>query len=171
MTGSFLQTPRLALYLALGVLVLIGGGALLSALSTPDRAEARLAGAAQIYREASLAAAAPSRADRYPSHAVCADASRAGDALKARFAGAALRSGAKLGELRLEPSSTPEQMLTTLTLEADARGQEGELKGLLAALAAEGPVVILDTLDLSSNGAETALRLKGRMLCRERRLP
>jgi hypothetical protein len=62
-------------------------------------------------------------------------------------------------------------MVSTLSVDLSARGQEPALTAFLRELAAHPPMIITDGLDLSSNGADVTLRLRGRFLCYDRRLP
>jgi hypothetical protein len=143
----------------------------LMALSTPRAADARLAAAESVRVRSVRTIASAGRSERLAPGAVCDDGARGEAALRSAFNGAASAARVGVDQLRIERSAQPERMLTVLTVDLAAKGEEGPLKTLASALATTSPMLIVDELDLSSDGRQTQLRLKARALCRERRLP
>ena len=145
---------------------------LFAVLSTPARADQRLAVVeARLDRARAALKAAPDMG-RYPPGSLCGDADQGVAIGRALVEAAAGKAGVALGDERVTPGGpAPGPLLAALSVDIAAKGQEAALTGFLRELSSRQPLIIADAVDLSSDGAEVSLRLKGRFLCHDRRLP
>ncbi len=152
------------------VAVLLGLG--LHALATPDHAEARLAAVDSrlqaLQRERNAGAETPASVPG----AICPDAATGLTEVRAGLETAARKAAVTLLSSEVTyggHSASP--FLSPLNVEADLRGQEEPLDRFITELSTRAPVLLADTLDLSSNGEELTLHIKGKVLCHDHRLP
>ncbi len=172
MNRSLTDSPLLVAVVTLSAATFLVLLWLLSTLSTPAQADQRLGIVEARLRHAEAALKATADLDRYPTGAICRDADTGLAAGRGLIEAAGSRTGVRLVEDRVSPAGpAPGPMLAALAVDVTAKGQEAAVTGFLRNLASGSPTIVADGLDLTSDGVEVTLHLKGRFLCHDRRLP
>jgi hypothetical protein len=177
MIGFSIRLPEWSLRAWIGLVtlaaaILFGLTLGLWMIAEPSHAAARIDKVQTAFDQARRAGWTVGDLKRYPPHAVCADIRSVEPALRSRIEAGATKAGVALGTVQIDRlPEGPEPMIGTAALYLAAHGSEPSLRAFLRSLAVSTPVLLTDGLDLASDGAETTLRLKGRVLCHDRRLP
>lgn len=145
---------------------------LFATLSSPAHTDLRLEEIERRLTHARATLDAGVGARRYPTGAVCRDVAQGMTEGRAMIAAAAGEAGVALAEVHVVRSAPdPGPMLGVLTVDLAAKGQEPALTKFLHGLADRQPLIIADAVDLGSDGTDVSLRVKGRFICHDRRLP